>query len=587
MFQIGQSLRDARLAHGLELVDVEAATMIGRRYLSALETERFELLSGEAYTRLFLREYAAFLGLDPTPFLDQLATEEAEGEPPPFTLPPAPSDRRGPPGRRFAARASCTRRRSLQDRTCSSPPPAAPSGCSSGSARGTGRCSTRTPSRRGDRCASAAAPSGSASVRPGTSNSASTAARRRSRPRPGPRTSSSPAKGRSDPPEPEESAAGRTLEPRARAAPAALPPLIHAVRPLHGRATTPHVWFAHALAGSSPLADAGFLPGQQHARDAGRAALGLASALDRHAAWLSRSQGAMRDGVARRVASTGAGVGLRQVGRGVTLCARPARGQGDWWRSAIRSERTRSSRWRIRCRASVPPSRPNRRPTLPRVRSRSSRRRSSPPECSAGLLPERSARLPRAGRRLAGLARRPGGRALPTAKRRLRRSVVTAQRTRRTLSPPCTPAPLAPTVPARPARARLPLRHLRDQGAGRGGDLSRGTHLGRRPQRPPCDRHRLALGASRRMHARLARLPRLPGEDLRAGDARPLLAQGDAGRRGRARPDRLRRSRRAPRCELLRPGRCRCRDRRGSWAQLKLGRPVRRPVRPLDILCQD
>jgi cytoskeleton protein RodZ len=97
MFQIGQSLHDARLAQGIDLADVEKATMIRTRYLTALETERFDLLPGDAYTRLFLREYAEFLGLDSTPFLDQLDADQEETEPLPFM--PLP-----PPGRRVGRR---------------------------------------------------------------------------------------------------------------------------------------------------------------------------------------------------------------------------------------------------------------------------------------------------------------------------------------------------------------------------------------------------------------------------------------------------------------------------------------------------
>jgi hypothetical protein len=246
---------------------------------------------------------------------------------------------------------------------------------------------------------------------------------------------------------------------------------------------------------------------------------------------------------------------------------------GNWWRSAIRNGPTRSSRWRIRCRVSFPPSRPNRRPDPPPTRNRASRRGSSRPERSPRLLPERSTRLLRADRRLASLARRQGRRALPPAKRPLRRALVAAQGTGRALLPPRPPPPLAQTLHAPPARRRLPLRHLRDQGAGGGGDLSGGTQLGRRAQRPPGDRHGLALGPDRGVRARLACLPRLPEEDLRPGDARPLLAQGAASRRGRPGPDRLRRSRRSPRSDLLLPRRHRCRNQRRSRARLRSNLP--------------
>jgi cytoskeleton protein RodZ len=93
MFQIGQSLHDARVARGLELDKVAEQTMIRARYVAALEAERFDLLPGDAYTRLFLREYAVFLGLDPKPFLDQLAAQVEENEPIPFTPSPLPPRR--------------------------------------------------------------------------------------------------------------------------------------------------------------------------------------------------------------------------------------------------------------------------------------------------------------------------------------------------------------------------------------------------------------------------------------------------------------------------------------------------------------
>src|SRR5438132_6331438 len=64
MFELGASLRDARRKRGLELDAVQRATRIRRRYLEAIENERFDLLPGDAYARGFLREYAEFLGLD-------------------------------------------------------------------------------------------------------------------------------------------------------------------------------------------------------------------------------------------------------------------------------------------------------------------------------------------------------------------------------------------------------------------------------------------------------------------------------------------------------------------------------------------
>jgi len=71
MFEIGASLREARLRRGLSASDVERELRIRERYLRALEEERWELLPGEAYAKGFLRTYADFLGLDGDLYLDE------------------------------------------------------------------------------------------------------------------------------------------------------------------------------------------------------------------------------------------------------------------------------------------------------------------------------------------------------------------------------------------------------------------------------------------------------------------------------------------------------------------------------------
>ena len=71
MFEIGSSLREARIRRGVELAQAETATRIRAKYLNALEEEQFESLPGDAYARAFLRGYAKFLGLDPELFVDE------------------------------------------------------------------------------------------------------------------------------------------------------------------------------------------------------------------------------------------------------------------------------------------------------------------------------------------------------------------------------------------------------------------------------------------------------------------------------------------------------------------------------------
>src|SRR5579872_4832253 len=59
-------LRTAREDKGVSLAQAEAATMIRRSYLQALEDDEHGLLPGAVYTKGFLRNYAVFLGLDPS-----------------------------------------------------------------------------------------------------------------------------------------------------------------------------------------------------------------------------------------------------------------------------------------------------------------------------------------------------------------------------------------------------------------------------------------------------------------------------------------------------------------------------------------
>jgi cytoskeleton protein RodZ len=71
VFEIGSSLREARIRQGLELAQAERDTKIRSRYLAALEDDDFEALPGPAYARGFLRTYADYLGLEGQRFVDE------------------------------------------------------------------------------------------------------------------------------------------------------------------------------------------------------------------------------------------------------------------------------------------------------------------------------------------------------------------------------------------------------------------------------------------------------------------------------------------------------------------------------------
>jgi len=71
MFEIGNSLREARLRQHLDFPQVEQATKIRGKYLRALEEEQFEVLPSQTYVKGFLRTYAEFLGLDGQLYVDE------------------------------------------------------------------------------------------------------------------------------------------------------------------------------------------------------------------------------------------------------------------------------------------------------------------------------------------------------------------------------------------------------------------------------------------------------------------------------------------------------------------------------------
>jgi cytoskeleton protein RodZ len=71
MFEIGNSLREARLRQGLDFPEIEQATKIRPKYLRALEDEQFDILPGQTYVKGFLRSYAEYLGLDGQLYVDE------------------------------------------------------------------------------------------------------------------------------------------------------------------------------------------------------------------------------------------------------------------------------------------------------------------------------------------------------------------------------------------------------------------------------------------------------------------------------------------------------------------------------------
>jgi cytoskeleton protein RodZ len=109
MFEIGNSLREARLRQGLEFPEIEHATKVRSKYLRALEDEEFDTLPAQTYIKGFLRTYAEYLGLDGQLYVDEYNTRyvglEEESPLRASVRQPASQDRRFAGGAVFAVLA--------------------------------------------------------------------------------------------------------------------------------------------------------------------------------------------------------------------------------------------------------------------------------------------------------------------------------------------------------------------------------------------------------------------------------------------------------------------------------------------------
>ena len=98
--KLGEVLRTAREARDVDLARVERDTKIRARYLQALEDGDYAELPGAVYTKGFLRNYGAYLGLDTEYLIDLYRLESSQPaiEKPTVPSPPRPiSTRRSRP----------------------------------------------------------------------------------------------------------------------------------------------------------------------------------------------------------------------------------------------------------------------------------------------------------------------------------------------------------------------------------------------------------------------------------------------------------------------------------------------------------
>src|SRR5436309_15440979 len=80
MFDIGNSLREARLRQQLDFPELEQETKIRSKYLQALEDEKFDVLPAPTYVKGFLRNYADALGLEGQLYVDEYNSRFVTGE---------------------------------------------------------------------------------------------------------------------------------------------------------------------------------------------------------------------------------------------------------------------------------------------------------------------------------------------------------------------------------------------------------------------------------------------------------------------------------------------------------------------------
>lgn len=73
--ELGQALKEARMARGMTLDDIQDLTKIQKRYLLAIENGEYDKLPGNFYTRAFMKSYAEAVGMDPKQLFSEYAKD--------------------------------------------------------------------------------------------------------------------------------------------------------------------------------------------------------------------------------------------------------------------------------------------------------------------------------------------------------------------------------------------------------------------------------------------------------------------------------------------------------------------------------
>lgn len=81
MSELGTRLKEARIAKGYSLEDLQDLTKIQKRYLAGIEDGNHSMMPGTFYVRAFIRQYAAAVGLNGEELLEQHKLEMPADKP--------------------------------------------------------------------------------------------------------------------------------------------------------------------------------------------------------------------------------------------------------------------------------------------------------------------------------------------------------------------------------------------------------------------------------------------------------------------------------------------------------------------------
>lgn len=97
MSELGTRLKEARIAKGYSLEDLQDVTKIQKRYLAGIEEGNHSMMPGPFYVRAFIKQYAEAVGLNSDELLEQHKSEvpvSVKEEVRPTLTPPTPSRRK-------------------------------------------------------------------------------------------------------------------------------------------------------------------------------------------------------------------------------------------------------------------------------------------------------------------------------------------------------------------------------------------------------------------------------------------------------------------------------------------------------------